>query len=168
MDNEIAQTLRFYKNSALLALLSFPALPGAADAPSRIDLPGPRSFPESITATSDGTIFAGNFAEGGILSIRNGKVEVWIKPGTFGTRSILGVFADERSGTLWACSNDYAKAGLTSVGDAGSVLKGFDLKTGAGKLSLPLPTGPRSVTTSRWAKTARFTSPTRALRVCCA
>jgi glucose/arabinose dehydrogenase/mono/diheme cytochrome c family protein/streptogramin lyase len=149
----------------VLALVS-PSMPlSGASSSQAIDLPG-RAFPESITSTSDGTVFAGNFAEGGILRIKNGKPEAWIKPGTFGTRAILGVFADERSGTLWACSNDYAKMGLTSVGDPGSVLKGFDLKTGAGKVSLPLPSGPAECNDIAVAKDGSvFVSDTGAPRV---
>ena len=34
-----------------------------------------------------------------------------------------------------------SKAGLTSAGDPGSALKGFDLKTGAGKVSIAFPSG---------------------------
>jgi glucose/arabinose dehydrogenase/mono/diheme cytochrome c family protein len=121
---------------ANLATVAYGALPTGA-----IHLPG-RAFPESITSTSDGAIFAGNIAAGGILRVKNGKAEVWVKPGAFGTRSILGVFADEKTGTLWACSDDLSRAGLTAVGDPGSALKGFDLKTGAGKVSISLPPGP--------------------------
>ncbi len=141
MNNETGQAVRFFQTS-MWVLLSFPALLRATDGPNGIDLPGPRAFPESITSTSDGSIFVGNFAEGGILRMKNGKTEVWIKPGTFGSRSIYGVFADEKSGTLWACSNDLSRMGLTSVGEPGSALKGFDLKTGAGKVSIEFPSGP--------------------------
>ena len=114
----------------MLVLLSLTALLRAADAPSKIDLPGPRAFPESIASTSDGAIFVGNIAEGGILRVKNGKAEVWIKPGTFGIRSIFGVFADEKTGTLWACSNDLSKAGLTSDGDPAARSGVRDLKIG--------------------------------------
>jgi glucose/arabinose dehydrogenase/mono/diheme cytochrome c family protein len=133
----VTTTRRFFDACALLAL---PMLLCSSASSSSVDLPG-RAFPESITSTSDGSIFAGNIAEGGILRIKDGKAEVWIKPGTFGSRSIYGVFADEKSGTLWACSNDLSKMGLTSAGDPGSALKGFDLKTGAGKVSIPFPPG---------------------------
>jgi len=30
----------------------------------------------------------------------------WIKPGTNGLTGIFGVFADEKSSTLWACSGN--------------------------------------------------------------
>jgi sugar lactone lactonase YvrE len=68
------------------------------------------------------------------------KAEVWIKPGAFGSRSLFGVLADEKSGTLWVCSEDLSMIGIPGPSsEAGSALKGFDLKTGAGKVSVPLP-----------------------------
>jgi hypothetical protein len=52
----------------------------------------------------------------------------------------LGVFADEASSTLWACSNDLsALGGPATSSDTASALKGFDLKTGDGKRSILLP-----------------------------
>jgi hypothetical protein len=100
MNNETGQRVKFLKTSVLV-LFSLPALLCAADAPSRIDLPGPRAFPESITSTSDGSIFVGNIAEGCILRVKNGKTEVWIKPRTFGTRSIYGVCSQPRTHREW-------------------------------------------------------------------
>jgi streptogramin lyase len=79
-----------------------------------IDLPGDRIFPENITSTKDGTLYVGSLGSGGIIRIKPGaaKAELWIKPGTFGSRSIFGVLADERSNTLWACSNDLSALGV--------------------------------------------------------
>jgi hypothetical protein len=55
----------------------------------------------------------------------------------------LGVLADDKSNLLWVCSNDLSARGITIAGgDAGSILKGFDLKTGAGKVSAALPHNP--------------------------
>jgi hypothetical protein len=52
----------------------------------------------------------------------------------------LGVFADEASNTLWACSNDLSALGAPAKGsDTGSALKAFDLRTGNGKRSVSLP-----------------------------
>jgi len=110
--------------------------------PTSIDLPGNRVFPENITSTKDGTLYVGSLGSGGIIRIKAGaaKAENWIKPGAFGSRSILGVLADERSNTLWACSNDLSAIGVVIPGnETGSALKGFDLKTGQGKVSAKLP-----------------------------
>src|SRR5882762_3545687 len=81
--------------------------------PASIDLPGDRVFPESITSTQDGTLFVSSLGGGGVIRINplTATPEVWIKPGAFGTRSILGVLAHEPSNTLWVCSND-----LTAIG----------------------------------------------------
>jgi sugar lactone lactonase YvrE len=110
----------------------------AWSAPDSVALPGEQAFPESVTSTHDGRLYAGSLATGGIVRIRPGSApEVWIKPGAFGTASIFGVLADEHSNTLWACSNDLSARGVVIAGaDKGSVLKGFDLKTGEGKVSV--------------------------------
>ena len=99
MNSEIGHPAKFLKTSVLV-LFSLTALLRAADAPSKIDLPGPRAFPESIASTSDGAIFVGNIAEGGILRVKNGKAEVWITTWNFLRHSfhLFGVFADEKNG----------------------------------------------------------------------
>jgi streptogramin lyase len=110
--------------------------------PASIGLPGERVFPENITSTHDGTLYVGSLGSGGIIRIKPGatKGEMWIKPGAFGSRSILGVLADERSNTLWACSNDMSALGVVIAStETGSMLKGFDLQTGQGKVSAKLP-----------------------------
>ena len=107
-----------------------------------ISVPGTRAFPESVTSTSDGTLFVGRLGDGGIVRVkpRSAGSTVFVQPGALGSRSILGVFADEASNTLWACSNDLSALGGPASGiDTGSALKGFDLKTGVGNRSVPLP-----------------------------
>ena len=69
------------------------------------------SFPESVTSTKDGTIYAGSFNHGGVVKVApNGKAEPFIKPGAAGSRSVLGVLADEKRGTLYVCSSPAATA----------------------------------------------------------
>ena len=107
-----------------------------------ITLPGDLAYPESLAASSDGTLFIGSAKMGGVLRVTPGSSTPtpWIAPTAFGTRSIFGVLVDERSGTLWICSNDLASDGIASPGSgSGSALKGFDLKTGTGKVSVPFP-----------------------------
>jgi len=106
-----------------------------------ISLPSERAFPESISATSDGTLYVGSLAEGGVVRITpNGTPEVWIKPAAFGSASILGVLADESHNTLWVCSNYLSGASIKIAGaKSGSALIGFDLKTGAGKIRAAFP-----------------------------
>jgi len=107
-----------------------------------IAVPGTKAFPESITSTSDGALFVGRVGNGGIVRVkpRTAESTVFVQPGALGSRSILGVFADEAANTLWACSNDLSALGGPATGsDTGSALKGFDLKTGMGKRSVSLP-----------------------------
>ena len=114
--------------------------------PLSIALPGARAFPESITSKRDGTLFIGRLGEGGIVRAdpRTGAAALFVAPGASGSRSITGVFADEASNTLWACSNDLsALGGASNGGDHGSALKGFDLRTGAPKRNVFLP-GPQA------------------------
>ena len=104
-----------------------------------IDLPGDNAYPESLSSGRDGTLYVGNLAEGGVIRIRsNAKPEKWIKPGAFGSASILGVLVDEPGNTLWVCSNDLSSTGIKVAGGSpGSALIGFDLKTGVGRVRAP-------------------------------
>jgi sugar lactone lactonase YvrE len=132
-----------YRRLYLAALAMLLAVLGSvARAAPAITLPGDLAYPESLAASSDGTLFIGSAKMGGILRVTPGSSTPtpWIAPTAFGTRSIFGVLVDERSGTLWTCSNDLASDGIASPGSgSGSALKGFDLKTGAGKVSVPFP-----------------------------
>ncbi|MDE5447026.1 hypothetical protein GWG65_38040 [Bradyrhizobium sp. CSA207] len=117
----------------------------ASAAPSQIAIPSGSPFPESLTATTDGTLYASSLTNGGIVRARAGasEAEVWIKPGAFDTRSIFGVLADEKSGLLWVCSNDATPLGVKGPNTIeGSFVKGFDLKTGEGKISAKFPAKP--------------------------
>ncbi len=127
----------------LVVIGLFYALPVArAEDANRIELADNQAYPESITASSDGTLYVSSLASGGITRIPRGATrdEPWIKPGAFGTRSTLGVFVDNASHMLWVCSNDMSTFGVPGPGTvSGSHLKGFDLRTGEGKVSAALP-----------------------------
>jgi glucose/arabinose dehydrogenase/mono/diheme cytochrome c family protein len=114
----------------------------ALAAPMTVELPETSPFPESVTSTADGALYASSITNGGVVRALPGAAmaEVFIKPGDYETRSTFGVHADERTGTLWVCSNDATALGLkgpTTV--EGAFLKGFDLKSGQGKVSYKLP-----------------------------
>ncbi len=124
------------------AVAAMPSIGCAQAAPSEIALPGDRAFPESLTSTSDGTLYIGSFAMGGVYKAAPGAAtaEEWIKPGANGSRSTFGVLADETSNTLFVCSNDASGFGVPGPSDVkGGALKLFDLKTGAAKGSIPAP-----------------------------
>jgi sugar lactone lactonase YvrE len=124
--------------AVILAILGV----ATATAQTSIPLPGDRAFPENIAASHDGTLFIGSLGAGGVYRIapHSKEAKVWIEPGAFGTHSIFGVLADDKTNTLWVCSNDLtASPGVTIAGSDGvSALKGFDLKTGEGKVSVAL------------------------------
>lgn len=113
----------------------------AAPPPGPIDLPGERLHPESVSITPDGTAWISSM-HGGVLkaSLRTGKVSRFLAPGAFGSGAQFGILADRRHGIVWTCSNAYPPALLSVRGaDPGHWLKGFDMRTGQGVVSLPLP-----------------------------
>ncbi|MBV9749871.1 MAG: hypothetical protein JO157_13765 [Acetobacteraceae bacterium] len=105
-------------------------------------MPGTTDFPESMTAAADGTLYFSSMAGGRIFRAAPGDSQAseWVKQGSNGLSSVLGVLADTRSNTLYACSNDMTWAGLKiPTGNTPSALKTFDLKSGAPKASMALP-----------------------------
>jgi hypothetical protein len=122
---------------ALMLGVTFGGVAGAQTAP--VGVPD-KSFPESVTSTKDGTLYAGSFNLGGVTKVApGGKAEQFIKPGAGGSRSVLGVLADEKSNTLYVCSNDITGFGVPGPGDTkGAWLKTFDLTSGAPKGSFAL------------------------------
>jgi sugar lactone lactonase YvrE len=136
-----------HKNSARLAPLCLIAAGAAASVaqasapPAQIRIPGERVFPESLTSTSDGSVIIGGVGARTVFRAKPGSdaAEVWIQPGTDGMQGIFGVFADETSRTLWACSGNAGPPapGTTPVP---ATLYAFDIKTGAAKGHYPFPT----------------------------
>src|SRR4029077_1239106 len=138
----VSRRVRRLPKFVFLALVLSFTVEAATQKVESIPVPGTKAFPESITSTSGGALFVGRLGDGGIVRVnpRTAESTVLVQPGAAGSRSILGVFADEASSTLWACSNDWSALGGSTTGsDTGSALKGFDLKTGDGKRSVLLP-----------------------------
>lgn len=128
-----------------LATVAALALNASAQGGSQVELPGSAVFPESIAADAAGNLYGSSLASGGIWRIKPGATtsEEWIKPGAFDSRSTFGVLVDEKAKLLWVCSNDVSFMGIAGPGSAqGSHLKGFDLASGEGKVSVPLPGAP--------------------------
>ena len=107
----------------------------AAAPPEEILIPGEKVFPESLTSTVDGTVIIGSLGARTIFRAKSGSAsaEPWIKPDV----GILGVLADDKSNTLYACAG-----GIPAPGAAPPVatLHTFDLKSGAAKAQYKLPT----------------------------
>jgi sugar lactone lactonase YvrE len=138
----VSKRVRCSPQLAILALVLSFTVEAATQKVESIAVPGTKAFPESITSTSDGALFVGRLGDGGIVRIKPRVAEstVFVQPGASGSRSISGVFADEASSTLWACSNDLSALGGSAAGsDTWSALKSFDLNTGNAKHSFSLP-----------------------------
>ena len=117
--------------------LSHRVAASSSAAPAELVIPGDKIYPESITSTADGRIIIGSIGARTIYVVKPGAAtaEPWIQPDDAPTLGILGVFADEKTQTLWACFSS-----IHDVQQPPSTLKAFDLETGALKDKYPLPT----------------------------
>jgi sugar lactone lactonase YvrE len=117
------------------------ALPAAAAAPpDTITIPGEKIFPESLTSTSDGSVIIGSIAQKAVYRAKPGSdtAAVWIAPGTENLHNVLGVFADNKAGTVYVCSNLLGPPGPGPAVNA--QLLTFDAKTGTAKGHFVFPT----------------------------
>jgi len=92
-------------------------------------------FPESASADGAGNLYIGSF-KGNIYRALPGSdtAIAWIRPdATNQLAAVLGVLADEKTGTLWACSVPMGQMGQVSS------LVAFDLVSGAFKRRYELP-----------------------------
>lgn len=115
----------------------------AATPPAEIVIPAERVFPESLTSAKDGSVYFGSIGAKTIYRSKPGATtaDAWIQPGTDGMNAIFGVFADDKSNTLYACSGGLA-FGPPQPGQTQpvSALYTFNLKSGAPKGHYPFPT----------------------------
>ncbi len=125
---------------ASLALGAF-AVSGWAASPSEIRIPGTQIFPESITSSRDGTIYIGSVGTGQVFRVQPGRdtAEAFIAKGTGGLREVFGVLADDRTNTLWICSN--LRGQQPNGPQIPAALHSFDLSTGAAKARYDFPAG---------------------------
>lgn len=121
-----------------------PAVSEAVDA-DRIAFADPDVFPESITSTSDGTLFVSSAGTGNLYRVAPGEdvATVWVPFKESGIEEMLGVYADEPSGTLYACS--IGVNALPPQRDELSALYAFDIASGNVKAKYPLPGGAASL-----------------------
>lgn len=120
------QVRRCTKCAAAANLLAAAACMLLAADPAIITIQSKNLFPESITSTADGAIIIGSYGTSTIWRIPRGEniASQWIDASQ-SKGPLLGVLADEKSGRLLVC-----QAGV----------KTFDLKTGAPKETLTIPT----------------------------
>ena len=117
------------------------AAAAAATPPAEIVIPGEDITPESLTSLNDGTVIIGSVQARTIWRAAPGSAtaEAWIQPGTDGMQGVFGVFADESTGTLYACSGSFGAPPSNGPPPPPSALHTFDLATGAPKAKYPLP-----------------------------
>lgn len=129
-------------NKVMMLTMTLAILPGIAQAQDLAKLQigdNQKVFPESITSTADGTIYAGSLMAGLIFkgAMGDAMATAWVQPVTEGPPSIAGVYADEKSGLLWAC---YADLAAFAGGPAlPSMLRTYSLADGALKSTYALP-----------------------------
>jgi sugar lactone lactonase YvrE len=95
--------------------------------------------PESLTADAQGNLYASSL-KGIIYRAEPGSdtARPWIRPDdTNKLLWVLGVLADDKANTLWACTTPAPFRNPPALGEAAVVA--FDLKTGAFKARYPLP-----------------------------
>ena len=124
------------KPSNLLALLAA-ALISVAATPSRTVTTDPQSEPESITVAPDGSLILGSASKPAIYRAAKGEsqAKIFINAFADGPVTFLGVLADAKTNTLWACQ-------IGKVPDSTNrrtTLRSFDLGSGASKFRWPLP-----------------------------
>jgi sugar lactone lactonase YvrE len=96
---------------------------------------------ENLTSSQDGSVYFGSTAKGTVYRAAPGasQAEPWIQASAAGLTNVLGVFADDKTSTLWVCQNNTGgRGGAPVVGQ--TALRSFDLKSGAAKGTYPLPT----------------------------
>ena len=104
-----------------------------------INIEPARFFPEGSTVDRAGNLYVGSMDMGVIYkATADGKTATpFIDATAGGFVSVLGLYADDATKTLWACNSDADNSQLT--GTAPVSLKAFDLETGALKANYPWP-----------------------------
>lgn len=138
---EVGQTLCIPSAADVEALLAATKVVAGGTGGGVINMTPARFFPEGTTVDKAGNFYMGSMYEGYIYKAAAGakEAEPFIKAGENGLVSVLGLYADDATNTLWACSSDAGNGKLT--GTAPVAVKAFDLQTGAAKGSYDFPGG---------------------------
>ncbi len=131
--------------AAGLVALALAASPACAAPATQIVIQDTGVFPESLTSDAAGDIFIGSSAKGTIYRAARGEATatVFVDPKVSGLVGLLGVFADDASHTLYACSVAFGAPPEKAA--AMAALRAFDLKTGAAKATYPIPDPAKAV-----------------------
>ena len=98
-----------------------------------------RFFPEGVTVDRAGNFYMGSMDLGEIYkgTADNTTAAPFIAAGSNGLVSVLGLYADDPTNTLWVCSSDAGNGARTGM--APVALKAFNLTTGEAKASYAWP-----------------------------
>lgn len=114
--------------------LSVPRYFAACNPPTALELPGSKFYPESITASADGTLYVGSLLTGEVLKFAPGST----KPTTFlaagMAKGVTGVMVEDSSNTLLLCAID-----PTFMNPAGNNLRRYSLADGTLKATYAFP-----------------------------
>jgi sugar lactone lactonase YvrE len=106
--------------------------PNGVDVGARvIDITPERFFPEGVTVDKDGNFYIGSMDLGSIYRATpsSAQAEPFIAPSAEnGLVSVIGLFADDASGTLYVCSSDAGNG--SRAGMAPAAIKSFEISTG--------------------------------------
>jgi sugar lactone lactonase YvrE len=108
-----------------------------------INMTPARFFPEGVTVDRNGNFYIGSMDLGAIYkgTADNPTAAPFIPAGSNGLVSVLGMYADDPTNTLWVCSSDAGNGQRTGM--APVALKAFNLTTGdpTASFNWPAPTG---------------------------
>jgi len=104
-----------------------------------------RFFPEGVAVDRNGNFYMGSMDLGLIYkgTADNPTAVPFIPAGSNGLVSVLGIYADDPTNTLWVCSSDAGNGSRT--GTAPVALKAFNLTTGEAKSSYAWPAPPTTM-----------------------
>ena len=93
------------RTTFLLAAALFACGDDSTTQPEMLELPGDAYYPESISASADGTLFVGSLTTGQVLAFADGSTEGRVVIGSgSGVTAVAGVHVE--GDTLWICSVD--------------------------------------------------------------
>lgn len=138
VDDVVTQVKAKYPGLVGAGLLTL-STPGYLSACNpRLNLPGDKFYPESLSASADGTVYVSSLPTGQLLKFAPGSTTptVLIPPGGSGGRpqGATGVLVDEASGSLWRCEID-----PTFMAPATNVLRRYQLSDGTFKTAYSFP-----------------------------
>ncbi len=89
---------------SLALLLALGACTDDTKQPDQLELPGTASYPESLSAGSDGTLYVGSLTTGQVVAFKNGEPDSTVVISGNGVTGIAGVLAHDDQ--IWICSVD--------------------------------------------------------------